>query len=508
MQLHALFDSIQNVTGLDERSAQTTVTGITADPNLCKPGYLYVAAESETVDSNNFGLRLDGRDFISVAIKNGAVAVFTTPGVVLDKDIAKAVLIIHEEPLSIFGLICARFFGEPRPQHIVLVTGTNGKTSTVNFSRMLWSANGHPACSIGNLGAFCSDGSLLWESDPTLSIPETVELNRVLSVCGKKDINHVAMEATSHALFDHRVTGIGANIGAFTNLTRDHLDFHGTMEEYFRVKMTLFNNVLPPGSGAVLNADTEWYEQAAEICRQRNHKVISYGLNGKEIKLISSEQIETGQLLKLQVFGKGYECKLSLYGHFQVSNALCSLGIVILSGVPADDAVAQIETLTPVNGRLDLIGHAPSGGKIIIDFAHTPDGIKAVLDASRTFTRGNLWIIFSCDGERDFGKRAQMGEVATQLADRIIITDGHPRSEDAAAIRSHIMVGAPDAREIANRADAIEYGINSLGADDTLVIAGKGPKTFEIGSTGVISTDTEIAKKVLGRLIEGAKVAD
>ncbi|MBX9720794.1 MAG: hypothetical protein K2X81_05335, partial [Candidatus Obscuribacterales bacterium] len=266
--------------------------------------------------------------------------------------------------------------------------------------------------------------------------------------------------------------------------------------------------VLPPGSGAVLNADSPWFEQAEEICRKRNHTIISYGLNGKEVRLISSEQIESGQLLKLQVFGKDYECKLNLFGHFQVSNALCSLGIVIASGVPADDAVAQIETLTPVNGRLDLIGHAPSGGKVIIDFAHTPDGIKAVLDASRTFTQGKLWIIFSCDGERDFGKRAQMGEVASQLADRIIITDGHPRSEDAAAIRSHIMVGAPAAREIGNRADAIEYGINSLEAADTLVIAGKGPKTFEIGSTGVISTDTEIAKKVLVRLQEGVKVAD
>ncbi len=475
MQLDFLIDELTGLSPLANSDRQIDIKGITTDPNLCRPGFLYLAAESESVDSTKLGMRLDGRDFILTALKNDATVILSSNDVVLPDDFANdAVLVTHETPLSLLGPICARFYGK-QPSTIALVTGTNGKTSTVNFSRMLWAEAGLPACSIGNLGGVCSDGSLVWPRDRTLSVPDTVTMHQVLKDVAERGINHLAMEATSHALFDYRLSGVKASIGAFTNLTRDHLDFHHTLDEYFRVKMTLFSDVLPANSSAVLNADDLWFGKALEICQRRGHRIFSFGRQASEIQLLKCIDQVDGQLLQLNIFGKKYECKLNLMGFFQASNALCSLGIAIASGVSVDLAVKNIELLTPIEGRLNTVAHTASGGRVVVDFAHTPDGIRAALEACRTFTRGRLITVFGCDGERDQGKRPEMGEMARKLADLVIVTDGDPSSEDAAAIRRDVIAGAPGACEIANRVSAIEFAVHELVEGDTLLVTGRFP---------------------------------
>jgi UDP-N-acetylmuramoyl-L-alanyl-D-glutamate--2,6-diaminopimelate ligase len=502
MRLDLLLKDLSGVSSGVIAFSETEIAGITSDPELCQPGFLYVAAECETVDSTRYGVRLDGRRFIERALQRGATAVLSTQEVRIPFEYLKTVcLISHSQPLSIMGTLCSRFYGQPRPENIALVTGTNGKTSTVSFCRMLWSAAGHPSCSVGNLGGVCSDGSLVWDRDPTLSVPETAALHKMLNRLAHKSINHVAMEATSHALHDYRLHGVPAAIGAFTNLTRDHLDFHLTMEEYFRVKMTLFSEVLPEGSYAVLNADSPWFQQAREICRQRRHKVLTFGHDGTDIRLLEATSQSSGQKLSLEVLGNRYDCELNLFGLFQVSNALCSLGVVIASGVPAAQAVADINLLTEVEGRLNIVAVAPSGARIVVDYAHSPDGIRAALEACRSFTTGKLTIVFGCNGERDAGKRQEMGAMATNLADLVIVTDGHPRTEDPAKIRQEVLIGAPSATEIADRARAIEFGITALGSEDTLLVAGMGHETFQsVGGKRLPYSDTDTVRKTVAQL--------
>lgn len=503
MRLDELFSGLID---LPATRTQTEITGITTDPRLCQPGFLYVAAECETVDSTRYGVRLNGRDFVDIALKNGAHAILSTPDLAIPPEYrANTAYIAHSTPLVIFGPLAARFYGAVHPKVVALVTGTNGKTSTVNFCKDLWTLNNLPACSVGNLGGVCSDGTIVWDRDPTLSVPETVTLHKMLNRLACRGIDHVALEATSHALFDNRLDGVPVNIAAFSNLTRDHLDFHGTMEEYFRVKMTLFRNVLPPGSHAVLNADDPWFAQARQICTSCNHNIISYGWQGDELRLISLDQQPEGQQLDLEIFGKRHVCQLNLFGQFQAINVLCSLSIVLASGVPVERALAAVPRLTAIEGRLSLVAVAPSGGKVIVDYAHSPDAIRAALEGCRTFTRGSVSIVFGCNGERDEGKRSQMGEMAARLADKVIITDGHPRTEDPACIRAAVKTGAPDATEIADRAKAIEYGIRSLGPEDTLLIAGMGHENFQtIGTVRTPYSDSQTAKRIVAGLSQAA----
>lgn len=469
------------------------ICDVTTDPNLCKPGYLYLADQSETVDSTRLGVRLDGRDYICEALNNGASAVLTTADVQVQSQ--SVPFIFHDQPLALLGPICARLFPSPRPTTVALVTGTNGKTSTVNFASRLWSSAGRPACSVGNLGGVCSDGSLVWERDPTLSVPETVFLHKMLRHLARGGFNHVALEATSHALYDHRLTACGATIGAFTNLTRDHLNFHASMEEYFSVKMRLFEEVLNPGSIAVLNADVPFFAEALSVCKSRKHRIITFGREAETIRLLSTKKYECGQILKLAVEDRSFEVDFKLFGDFQISNALCALAIVIASGLPTDEAVDGLGALEQVEGRLNTVVTTDDGARVVIDYAHTPDGIRAALEACRSFTVGKLIIVFGCDGESDRGKRPQMGEVASKLADLVIVTDDHPRREDAAAIRREIIEGAPAARDIAGRATAIAAGVAELSAGDTLLIAGFGHETFQqIGDVRLPFSDAQVAR--------------
>lgn len=500
MQLNSLFADL-DLDNLDIASfPQFDITGITTDPGLCTPGYLYVADECETVDSKRLGVRLDGRDYITEAVRNGAVAILTTKDVTLHEG-TSAFVISCVEPLAILGTLCARYYSAIRPKEIALVTGTNGKTSTVNFCRQLWSGANLPSCSVGNLGGICSDGTVVWNRDPVLSVPETVTLHKMLNELATRSINHVAMEATSHALHDHRLTGVSPTVAAFTNLTRDHLDFHGTMEEYFRVKMTLFTDVLPVGGTAVINADTPWSERAIMMCKARGHKVVTYGLEGSDVSLVGSMPTPTGQTLILDIAGKRYEAELNLFGRFQAINVLCALAIVINSGVEIEVALKSISALKEIEGRLNVVAVTASGGKVVVDYAHSPDAIRAALEGCRSFTKGRLTIVFGCNGERDAGKRSEMGQVASELADHVIVTDGHPRTEDPGIIRRAVLVGAPGAREIASRTEAIESAIREMGPGDTVLLAGLGHEDFRtVGSERIPYSDTETARQIVESL--------
>jgi len=462
------------------------INDVTTDPNLCKKGVLYVAVESETVDSTRYGVRLDGRNFIDIAIANGASAVLSDANT--------------QNPLAQLGLICSRLFENPRPANLALVTGTNGKTSTVNFARQIWTKLGQKSCSVGNLGGICSDGSSVWNRDPVLSVPETVFMHKMLVDLARNNCDYVAMEATSHALFDYRLHNCKANIGAFSNLTRDHLDFHLTMEEYFRVKMLLFTEVLEPGSFAVLNSDTDHFDAAYKICKSRNDQIITYGQAGKEVQLLEVTKISTGNILDLCVYGKNYQIQFNLFGQFQISNALCALSIALASGMDLDLAVNSLGALTEVEGRLNHVSSMPNGAKIIVDFAHTPDGLQAALEACRSFTMGNLVIVFGSAGDRDQGKRPLMGEIATKLADIVIVTDDSPNSENPALIRKEIISGASDSSkviEIDDRLAAIRFAASQLGANDTLLLAGLGHETTICkGSKTIPFSDFEAAKQI------------
>lgn len=501
MRLDYILSDIPGIAPIPEPAASTVIAGITCDPNLCRPDFLYLAAESETVDSTRYGVRLDGRDYIDTAVRNGATVVLTTPHLTIPREVRnKFLLLTHEQPLSILGKLCAQYFGE-RPKKIALVTGTNGKTSTVNFARMLWSGSGRKSCSVGNLGGVCSDGTIVWDRDPTLSVPETVFMHDMLRKLARRGFNHVALEATSHALFDYRLHGLPATIAAFTNLTRDHLDFHQTMEEYFRVKMLLFKEVLPRGSFAVLNADTPWSDSAIAICKDRNHEVLSFGKAGAAIKLLGRASNAQGQELALEILGERFECQFNLHGEFQTSNALCALGIVIASGVSAAEAIEQLSQLQPVEGRMNTVAFSPTGGRIIVDYAHTPDGIRAALEACRSITEGKLFVVFGCNGERDAGKRSEMGEIAAKLADRVIVTDAHPRTENPEKIRRQILEAAEGAEEVPNRISAIDVAIRELGPKDTVLVAGLGHEKFRtIGTIRVPYSDTETVHLILAEL--------
>ena len=504
MRLETVLENLSDISEIPSGMQSFDITGVTTDPNLCKPGFLYVADESETVDSERFGVRLDGRDYIPNALKNGAIAVVTTPGVSLpDEYASKVALMVCDAPLSILGAVASRIFGEPRPEHVAIITGTNGKTSIVNFCRMLWSAAGIASCSIGNLGGVCSDGSSVWGRDPILSVPETVFLHQTFHELATRGINHIAMEATSHALFDFRLHGIESKIGGFTNLTRDHLDFHKTMDEYFDVKMKLFREVLAPGSFAVLNADdAEYFPRVVSLCKSRNHEIISYGWNEKaEIRLLSRKQLPIGQELEISFGSRKFKTNTKLFGNFQVSNILCSVGVMIASGMDAEKAINLINVLEEVEGRLNQVATTPTGGRVIVDYAHSPDAIRAALEACRSFTNGKLSIVFGANGGRDPGKRELMGEMASRHADDVIVTDGHPRTEAADAIRKQVINGAPNAREIGNRPSAIEYGIKALREGDTLLIAGMGHENFQvIGEERIPYSDKATAQRIVEEL--------
>jgi len=384
-----------------------------------------------------------------------------------------------------------------QPQTVVAVTGTSGKTSTTVFVRQLWTALGHRAASIGTIGLFSPN----WNCDVAITTPHPFDLHPALAFLVEDGVDHLALEATSQGLHQHRLDALSVSAAAFTNLSRDHLNYHGGMAEYFAAKQRLFADLLPPGAPAVVNADSDVAETIIAIARRRGHRLIRTGSSGKEIRLVERETVEGGQAITLDIFGRRASVTFPLTGPFQVENLLVGLGLVIGTGGDIEQSVAAIANLSGVRGRLESVGTSSAGGDVYIDYAHKPAALEAVLTSLRAHTRGRLIVVFGCGGETDPGKRPLMGAVATRLADRVVITDDNPRSEDPARIRAEIRATAPDAVEIGDRQEAIRAAIAMLQSGDVLVIAGKGHETSQI-TAGVHQPfdDAAVARALLAEM--------
>jgi UDP-N-acetylmuramoyl-L-alanyl-D-glutamate--2,6-diaminopimelate ligase len=455
------------LTGGDE---STPVTGFAIDHRKVAPGTVFGAFR---------GARFNGEDFIAGAVTSGAVAVVSRP----DARPKGAVHIPAEEPRREFARLAAKFF-QPFPDVTVAVTGTNGKTSTVELCRQLWRMAGHPSASIGTLGVTTSDDQVT----TGLTTPDIVTFLSNMAGLERMGIGHAAFEASSHGLSQYRTEGLPVAAAAFTNLSRDHLDYHETMHAYFEAKMRLFEDVLAPGAAAVVWADDPKSEEVAARAKRRGLQVLTVGTKGETLKLVARETGQLGQKLTIEAGGKTQFVDLALIGAYQAANALTAAGLVIATGGEVAPTLANLARVHPVRGRLERAVITRAGAPVYVDYAHTPDAIESAIEALRPHAR-KLIILLGAGGDRDQGKRAEMGRAAARLADRVIVTDDNPRSEDPAAIRRDILAGAPGAEEVAGRRDAIRAAIAKAGPGDIVLLAGKGHEQGQIVGDKVLPFD-------------------
>ena len=435
------------------------------------------------------GATFNGEDFIADAIAAGAIAIVAHP----EAKVVGALHIVSDNPRKTFAQIAAKFFA-PFPKHCAAVTGTNGKTSTAELARQLWRMAGHNAASIGTLGVTTAEDQVR----TGLTSPDIVTFLSNMSGLSREGVSHAIFEASSHGLDQYRVAGVPVGVVAFTNLSRDHLDYHGDMDGYFEAKMRLFDEIASDTATAVIWADDAWSDKAIARAKARDLNLITVGENGKGIRLISRKPTQLGQDLEIEVQGETYKVKLPLIGAYQASNALTACGVVIGSGERAEDVIANLSRLQTVRGRLERAAIARSGAPIYVDYAHTPDGLDAAIKALRPHTNGSLIVVFGAGGDRDMGKRSLMGAVAQANADIAIITDDNPRSEDPAAIRAAIREGAADAMDIGDRREAIATAIQMAASGDIVLIAGKGHEQGQtVGDRVLPFDDVEVARECI-----------
>lgn len=471
-------------------SSDPVITGVTADSRKVAPGALFVALP---------GSAADGRAFIPQALAQGAAAVLApadTP------ESAAPVLVTSGDVRRAYAIAARSFYGA-QPKTCVAVTGTNGKTSVAAFCRQIWATLGHKSASMGTLGVVGQKGDRTYAlTGPGLTSPDAAEAARLMAELARKDVTHVAVEASSHGIDQRRLDGVALKAAAFTNLTQDHLDYHGTMEDYRAAKLRLFETLLPRGRTAVLNADSDAYSAFASASIMAGLGVFGVGQRGRDLMLIGRQATPEGQRLTIDVQGEVRDILLPLAGAFQASNALVAAGLCIAAGDPADAVIGALEALTGAQGRLQRIG-AETGqergkGEVYVDYAHTPDGLETVLTALRPHATGRLIVVFGAGGDRDRGKRPLMGAIAGRLADVAIVTDDNPRSEDPAVIRAEVRAGCPDALEIGDRHAAIHAAVQMMRDGDVVVVAGKGHEQGQIvGGTTHPFDDAAVASEAL-----------
>ena len=456
------------LTGSDD---DRIVTGFAIDHRKVAPGTVFGAFT---------GARFNGEDFIPAAIAAGAVAVVARP----EAAVEGAIHIADAEPRRAFARMAARFFA-PFPETVVAVTGTNGKTSTVELTRQLWRLAGHHAASIGTLGVTTSDEQV----STGLTTPDVATFLSNVAGLRREGVTHVAFEASSHGLSQFRTEGLPVQAAAFTNLSRDHLDYHGTMEAYLEAKLRLFTEVVDAQGAAIVWADDVASDRVIEIARERGMTIIDVGTKGAAVRLVERTPTHLGQTLVLEAEGGRHTVKLPLIGAYQAANALTALGLVLATGGKLAATLANLERVQPVRGRLERAVITRTGAPVYVDYAHTPDGLEAAIEALKPHAKGRLITVFGAGGDRDTGKRPQMGAVAVRLSDHVIVTDDNPRSEDPAAIRRDVLAGAPGAIEIGGRREAIAAAIAEAGADDIVLIAGKGHEQGQIVGDMVLPFD-------------------
>ncbi|MCD8569982.1 MAG: UDP-N-acetylmuramoyl-L-alanyl-D-glutamate--2,6-diaminopimelate ligase [Alphaproteobacteria bacterium] len=440
--------------------------GLTSDSRKVLPGYLFAALP---------GVKADGAAFIADALKAGASHILAGHGVSLPMGFDSSVitLIQSDNTRRDFALLAAAFYGR-QPDTMVAVTGTNGKTSTAVFTQQIWEALGHRAVSIGTLGVH--GGGINREG--THTTPDPAALHELLAELADSGISHAAMEASSHGLDQCRLDGVRLKAAGFTNLTRDHLDYHGTMEAYKIAKRRLFTDVLEPDGLAVLNADVPEFAEFEEASLKAGRRVMSYGRSGRDIKILEAKPVPEGLAVMLEAAGNVYGFTLPLIGSFQLYNALCAAG---LSLAPLDKVLPLLKTIKGVPGRMQSVAGHAAGAGVYVDYAHTPDALENVLKAARPHTEGKLVCLMGCGGDRDKGKRPVMGKISCDLADHVIVTDDNPRSEDPAQIRADVLAGCQgDFEEVGGRREAIRHAVKILQAGDVLIIAGKGHEQGQI----------------------------
>jgi UDP-N-acetylmuramoyl-L-alanyl-D-glutamate--2,6-diaminopimelate ligase len=469
---------------LSEELRQLKVTGITADSRKVQEGFVFVAL---------VGSAYDGRDYIQDAVVKGASAI------IVDKDFQLELLNIPifrvENPRRTFSALLAHFYGQ-QPDNIVAITGTNGKTSTAHFYRLLSEQLGGNAASIGTLGVI-SPYPIPVES--SLTTPGAEALYHILKLLKENGTNFLALEASSHGLDQYRLDAVKLQAAAFTNLSQDHFEYHHNFESYLAAKLRLFTEILPKGKIAVLNADIPEYGFLKQHCETRAHRIIDYGKQAKEIRLNSAVSTIEEQVINFSYQNSTYQFATPLIGEFQAYNLLCAFGLAVATGFTAEQIVERLPKLTPVPGRMDRVTRKGEPRQVFVDYSHTPDALEKALSLLKPLCKGRLIALFGCGGNRDPYKRPLMGNVASNIADVVIVTDDNPRHEDPAKIRQEVMEGCnQDVIEVGGRMEAINYAVRIMQPHDILLIAGKGHENYQIiGDQYIKFDDLEVAKAAL-----------
>ncbi|QOZ71407.1 UDP-N-acetylmuramoyl-L-alanyl-D-glutamate--2,6-diaminopimelate ligase [Bradyrhizobium arachidis] len=459
-----LRELLGNDAAIEPAVAALDVTGVALDSRAVRPGDLFFALA---------GSKTDGARFIDAAIAAGAVAVVGEHA----PDGSKVPFIAVANPRRALALAAARFF-PAQPATIAAVTGTSGKTSVAAFTRQIWERLGHASASIGTIGLVSPKRTVYG----SLTTPDPIALHRQLDEIAREGVTHLAFEASSHGLDQYRLDGVRVAAGGFTNLSRDHMDYHPTVAHYLAAKLRLFRELVQPGGAAVISADHDCSAEVIDAANSRGLRVMAVGRNGdggEGIRLVDAKVEGFSQTLALEHRGKRYAVRLPLVGEFQIENALVSAGLAIGTGSDASNVLASLEHLEGAKGRLERVGER-NGAPIFVDYAHKPDALAKALQALRPYAKRKLIVVFGAGGDRDAGKRPIMGEIAAENADGVIITDDNPRSEKPEAIRAEILAAAKGAREIGDRAAAIRAAIEELQDGDALLIAGKGHETGQI----------------------------
>ncbi len=454
--------------------------GVTCDSRAVKPGFIFAALPGTVVD---------GRDFIPQAIKNGAVAVVALP----DSQVESVPFFPSENPRLTYAQL-ARYFYPKQPQTLVAMTGTNGKSSTVEFLRQIWASAGLKSACFGTLGVMSHKGY----APMSHTTPDAVALHKTLHDLTEEGVTHVAMEASSHGLVQYRMDAVDVTASGFSNLTQDHFDYHSDMDDYFEAKARLFSELTPHDAPVIINVDGNYGKDLEKRAKARGQSVTTIGWSAENIRIAELMPHAASQDMVLVINGKRHTVNLPLAGEFQSLNAVAALALAMQTGVSLEDGLKGLESLTGVAGRLERAGQTEMGAPVFVDFAHTEDGLIKLLKSLRPHTMGQIVIVFGCGGDRDPDKRPKMGAAAAKFADHVIVTDDNPRTEQASLIREAVMKGCPDADNIGDREAAIRAGIERLGPQDCLVIAGKGHERGQIIGTDVIPfSDVEVAARLL-----------
>ena len=457
-----------DLAGIDSDSQ---VTGFAIDHRKVAPGTVFGAFR---------GAKFNGEDFIAQAVGAGAAAVVARP----EARVEGAPHIKAEEPRRAFARLAARFFA-PFPGVVVAVTGTNGKTSNVEMTRQLWRMAGHPSASIGTLGVTTADEQVT----TGLTTPDIVTFLSNMAGLERMGITHAAFEASSHGLSQYRTEGLPVQAAAFTNFSRDHLDYHETMHAYFEAKMRLFGEVVEADGAAVVWTDDAKSDEVIRRCEARGLRILTVGARGDTIRLVSRTPTQLGQTLSVEAGGKARTLNIPLIGAYQAANVLTAAGLVLATGGELEQTLANLARLQPVRGRLERAVITRAGAPVYVDYAHTPDAIESAAEALRPHAKGRLITVFGAGGDRDKGKRPEMGAVAARLYDYVIVTDDNPRSEDPALIRRDILAGAPGAREVEGRRLAFAAAVAEAGPEDIILLAGKGHEQGQIVGDRVLPFD-------------------